>query len=224
MNRKKILFYFATLVLIIALCVSCSKEDKLMTEPEASLSSQKAQTFEISNYESWDVGESYVKGDTVLYKEKIYKCLQSHTANANSWNPSQATSLWEYLDDHDGSKPMKQYKTWQKGRNFEIGDKVVYKNKVYSCRQAHTAHSAGWTPSSTPALWTYVKDWSGPQIWREGVTYSNGDIVFPAGDDKELIRDKQFKRYMKLKGYKRLKGYKCLKKHTSNSSNKPPSS
>ena len=104
MNRKKILFYFATLVLIIALCVSCSKEDKLMTEPEASLSSQKAQTFEISNYESWDVGESYVKGDTVSYESNFYKCIKSHTANAPNWNPPNTPALWNNIGIIGGAR------------------------------------------------------------------------------------------------------------------------
>ena len=210
MNRKKILFYFATLVLIIALCVSCSKEDKLMTEPEASLSSQKTQTFEISNYESWDVGESYVKGDTVSYEGKIYKCIQPHTVDAENWNPPNTPALWAFLGESGGSGLDKGYKVWDVNRIFETGDSVVYKGKKYRCRQGNTARSLEWAPPNKPTYFRETGDFEKGQVeidgekhtaqkWREGEKYTKGDIV-----------------YLSLRPR-----YRCTKTHISNASNKP---
>ena len=182
-----------------------------MTEPEASLSSQKTQTFAINNYESWDVGESYVKGDTVSYEGKIYKCIRAHTVDALNWKPPNTPALWAFLGEGNGSDPNKDYKVWQVNRQFETGDEVVYLDKVYRCRQGHKANSEKWTPSTKPALWKCIDDWSGPQLWRESITYSKGDTVYSYDPSED--RDGE-----------PLDGYKCIKEHTSNSGNKPPAS
>ncbi|GAB4589698.1 lytic polysaccharide monooxygenase [Nocardia sp. IFM 10818] len=42
---------------------------------------------------------------------------------------------------------------WTVGARYEIGDVVTYQGQRYRCRQAHTVHDPGWTPTAAPALW-----------------------------------------------------------------------
>ncbi|WP_027135599.1 lytic polysaccharide monooxygenase [Geminicoccus roseus] len=44
--------------------------------------------------------------------------------------------------------------TWQEGTSYRVGQAVTHQGRTYRCLQAHTAYvGAGWTPSTTPALW-----------------------------------------------------------------------
>jgi chitodextrinase len=44
--------------------------------------------------------------------------------------------------------------TWAEGNTYTVGTQVTYQGHTYQALQTHTAHpGAGWTPSSTPALW-----------------------------------------------------------------------
>jgi hypothetical protein len=50
---------------------------------------------------------------------------------------------------------------WAEGNTFTLGEVVSYANKNYKDLQPHTAWvGTGWTPPSTPALWSYVEDCS----------------------------------------------------------------
>ena len=43
---------------------------------------------------------------------------------------------------------------WKEGPTYKLGQVVTYQGRKYSCLQPHTAWvGAGWTPSTTPALW-----------------------------------------------------------------------
>jgi chitodextrinase len=44
---------------------------------------------------------------------------------------------------------------WAEGNTYTVGTQVTYQGHTYQARQTHTAYpGAGWTPSTTPALWT----------------------------------------------------------------------
>jgi hypothetical protein len=48
---------------------------------------------------------------------------------------------------------------WAEGNTYTLGEVVSYANKNYRDLQPHTAWvGTGWTPPSTPALWSYVED------------------------------------------------------------------
>jgi hypothetical protein len=48
---------------------------------------------------------------------------------------------------------------WAEGNTFTLGQVVSYANKNYKNIQPHTAWvGTGWTPPTTPALWSYVAD------------------------------------------------------------------
>lgn len=48
-------------------------------------------------FPAWTIKE-YATGDRVQYQGTLYKCLQSHTAQAD-WTPDTAVSLWVRVDD-----------------------------------------------------------------------------------------------------------------------------
>ncbi|MEV4510658.1 carbohydrate-binding protein, partial [Dactylosporangium sp. NPDC049525] len=44
---------------------------------------------------------------------------------------------------------------WAEGNTYTAGTQVTYQGHTYRALQTHTAYpGAGWTPSTTPALWT----------------------------------------------------------------------
>ena len=48
-------------------------------------------------FPAWKI-KDYQTGDRVQYNGTLYKCLQSHTAQAD-WTPDIAVSLWVRVDD-----------------------------------------------------------------------------------------------------------------------------
>lgn len=56
-------------------------------------------------YPEWVAGQAYTAGYKVQHGGKLWRCLQSHTAQAG-WEPSTDTaSLWERIDEqHDGTQ------------------------------------------------------------------------------------------------------------------------
>jgi hypothetical protein len=44
-------------------------------------------------YKNWSAGISYVQGVKIIYENKVYMCVQGHTAIV-SWEPSKVLSLW----------------------------------------------------------------------------------------------------------------------------------
>lgn len=54
-------------------------------------------------YPLWFVGEAVKLNDRRLYEDKLYKCLQEHTSQAD-WTPDKTPALWVTLDvQHKGT-------------------------------------------------------------------------------------------------------------------------
>lgn len=68
--------------------------------------------------------KQYTTGDRVQYQERLYKCLQSHTAQAD-WTPDVAVSLWVQVSD-----PAIEYPDWVQPTGaqdaYNKGDKVSH--------------------------------------------------------------------------------------------------
>lgn len=55
-------------------------------------------------YPAWEVSTAYTAGYKVTYKDKLYKCLQAHTSQAD-WTPDTAASLWTVInEEHEGTE------------------------------------------------------------------------------------------------------------------------
>lgn len=75
----------------------------------------------------WKVGTAYQTGDRVQYESKLYKCLQSHTSQAD-WIPSTAVSLWVEVSD-----PAIEFPPWKQPSGahdaYMTGNKVSHNEK-----------------------------------------------------------------------------------------------
>lgn len=73
--------------------------------------------------------KQYTTGDRVQYNERLYKCLQNHTAQAD-WTPDTAVSLWVEVSD-----PSVEFPDWKQPTGaqdaYNKGDKVTYNGKHY---------------------------------------------------------------------------------------------
>lgn len=71
--------------------------------------------------------KAYVTGDRVQYEGKLYKCLQSHTAQED-WTPDVAVSLWVEVAD-----PSVEFPDWKQPTGahdaYAKGDKVTHLEK-----------------------------------------------------------------------------------------------
>ena len=94
----------------------------------------------------WDAGASYQEGDRVQYGELLYKCLQSHTAQAD-WTPDAAVSLWVRIDD-----PAEEWPEWRQPQGahdaYALGAKVSHNGKHWTSDVAANVWEPGvygWT-------------------------------------------------------------------------------
>ena len=69
----------------------------------------------------------YETGDRVQYQERLYKCIQAHTAQSD-WTPDTAVSLWVEVSD-----PAIEFPEWKQPVGatdaYSKGDRVSYQDK-----------------------------------------------------------------------------------------------
>lgn len=90
-------------------------------------------------FPQWKIME-YSTGDRVQYNGLLYKCLQSHTAQAD-WTPDVSVSLWVRVDD-----PSIEWPEWHQPQGahdaYATGDKVSHNGKHW----ISTADANIWEP------------------------------------------------------------------------------
>ena len=98
---------------------------KLIEKLSAELSDAEAYTAP-ELFPQWTL-KDYETGDRVQYQGLLYKCLQSHTAQAD-WTPDTAVSLWVRIDD-----PSIEFPDWRQPTGahdaYNKGDKVSHNGK-----------------------------------------------------------------------------------------------
>ena len=97
-------------------------------------------------FPAWDAAGTYEAGDRVQYGELLYKCLQSHTAQAD-WTPDAAVSLWVRIDD-----PAEEWPEWRQPQGahdaYALGAKVSHNGKHWTSDVAANVWEPGvygWT-------------------------------------------------------------------------------
>ena len=95
-----------------------------------------------SIYPIWNGnGYSYFAGERVSYEDKYYRCIQSHTSQAD-WTPDTAVSLWVSISD-----PSEEYPEWVQPTGahdaYNKGDKVSHNDKHW----ISDVDSNVWEPS-----------------------------------------------------------------------------
>jgi chitodextrinase len=112
-----------------------------------------SEAFDVAElFPMWKVDTAYQTGDRVQYDSKLYKCIQSHTSQAD-WIPSTAVSLWVEVAD-----PAIEYPEWVQPTGahdaYMTGDKVSHNEKHWISEVDNNV----WEPGTvgTEALWREV--------------------------------------------------------------------
>lgn len=95
----------------------------------------------------WQTDATYAVGVRVRYGEKLYKCVQAHTSQAQ-WTPDVTPALWTEVAE-PGEIPVWKQPTGAQDA-YMIGDRVYYPNKgdtVYQSTIDYNTYSPvtyGW--------------------------------------------------------------------------------
>ena len=84
------------------------------------------------------------------------------------------------LPDEDAVEAVELFENWEPGKDYIVGKRLRYIDKLYKVNQAHTSQS-DWTPDITPALYTEVAKPGEIPVWRQPTgaqdAYNTGDKV-----------------------------------------------
>lgn len=93
----------------------------------------------------WSSEKTYSPGDTVIYKDKYYKCL---SVTSSTW----VNSNWKQINFSDEVKTLDKVmeylsRPYDPSASYKIGDVCVYNNDIYECIK-NTANPSGVWQSS----------------------------------------------------------------------------
>lgn len=101
-------------------------------------------------FPNWNENAAYLEGDKVNYEGILYKCLQSHAAQA-AWTPTAAPSLWAKVLIPD-ENVIPEWEQPDSTNPYMRGDKVMFEGQVYESAIDNNI----WSPSAYPAGWQVV--------------------------------------------------------------------
>lgn len=114
----------------------------------------------VSSYDIYQESEriATVNGTVTSYEVTGLKSSSTYTfsikAKDSAGNVSAASNVIT-VTTLESSPPVvepDEPKAWAENTSYHIGDRVLYKEVIYTCRQAHTSIYT-WTPSEVLALW-----------------------------------------------------------------------
>ena len=91
------------------------------------------------------------------------------------------------LADEDALSAVELFPSWEVGKDYAQGARLLRNGKLYKVNQAHTSQ-ADWTPEATPALFSEVAMPGEIPVWKQPIgssdAYNKGDQVhYPTADD-----------------------------------------
>lgn len=99
-------------------------------------------------YLPWKAGESYAEGEVRRYADKLYRCLQTHTSQAD-WTPEAVPSLWvevapegEHREIKDSMLPTEAFTLGEIGW-YQTKDNL-YKSLIDNNVYTPETYPAGW--------------------------------------------------------------------------------
>ena len=99
----------------------------------------------ITLFEPWRTDLTYAVGDRVRHGDKLYKCVQAHTAQDN-WTPDATPALWTPIS-------VEEYPLWVQPTGaqdaYMTGDKVTFEGKRY----ISVIDNNTWSPTAYPQGW-----------------------------------------------------------------------
>lgn len=108
------------------------------------------QSLELINlFELWTL-KAYAINDRIRYGNKLYRCVQSHTSQAD-WTPDVAPALWTKIS-------IEEYPQWIQPTGeqdaYNIGDKVTFNGSRYES----LINANVWSPTAYPQGWRLRND------------------------------------------------------------------
>lgn len=98
-------------------------------------------------FPAWQIGKAYAVDERIRYEDKLYRCVQAHTSQAD-WMPDVTPALWTEVAKPGEIPVWKQPSGAQDA--YRIGDKVRYPTKedpVYICTVDYNVYAPdvyGW--------------------------------------------------------------------------------
>ena len=91
------------------------------------------------------------------------------------------------LSDEDALSAVELFPSWEAGKDYAQGARLLRNGKLYKVNQAHTSQ-ADWTPEATPALYSEVAMPGEIPVWKQPIgssdAYNKGDQVhYPTSVD-----------------------------------------
>ena len=122
----------------------------------------------ITLIEDWEVSTRYIANQIVIYNGELFRALDTHTSDSTSFATDLAVPHWEYICDN--------LPEWTANEGYLVGQVVMYQNRLYKCKTAHTATSTFDLTKWTPILASPVIE-----EWQISTNYLAGQLVLNSG-------------------------------------------
>lgn len=124
---------------------------ELLHKASASLTDEDALEG-IELFAPWEAGVAYALDVRVRYNEKLYKCVQAHTSQAE-WTPDATPALWTEVAK-PGEIPVWRQPTGAQDA-YMTGDKVWYPERDTTIYVSLIDNNI-WSPEAYPQGWEAV--------------------------------------------------------------------
>ncbi len=124
---------------------------KLMHKAAVSLDDEDALEA-VELFPVWQSGKAYAADDRIRYGEKLYRCVQAHTSQAD-WTPDATSALWTEVAK-PGEIPVWKQPTGAQDA-YSKGDRVWYPAKDTTVYES-TIDNNVWSPADYPQGWMEV--------------------------------------------------------------------
>ena len=100
-------------------------------------------------FPAWAIGKAYATDERIRYGEKLYRCVQAHTSQAD-WTPDATPALWTEVAK-PGEIPVWKQPTGAQDA-YNKGDRVHYPTVTDPVYES-TIDGNIWSPEAYPAGW-----------------------------------------------------------------------
>lgn len=125
---------------------------QMIVKASASLSDEDALEA-VELFKSWQTDTPYVVDERIRYDNKLYRCVQAHTSQAD-WTPDAIPALWTEVA-LPGEIPVWKRPTGVQDA-YDYGDKVYYPTKDDDIYQSIYDGKNSWSPDEYPAGWMKI--------------------------------------------------------------------
>lgn len=90
-------------------------------------------------YPAWQTGTAYAINDRIRHNSILYRCVQSHTSQAD-WTPDVTPALWTVVS-------LDEWPEWVQPTGaqdaYRVGDKVSHNGKHWICTLDYNTYEPG---------------------------------------------------------------------------------